>query len=567
MQSNFGRTVLVVAFALTTRYAAGQANRARPARAAAEHRAAGKDDRGRSAVPARFWESAAAMCSVSIRTRSNLDPPLPGRSGMQRSKPIHITDPAQVSSELDRLKAAGCAGIDVGQVSEVSGRVYAVLATTDHYKLTSEVEGTLDDFRRFIRTAHSKGMAVTTFYNLGYCSIDAPFFLKAQDDVRAGRTNTREARWFIWSDTPNAPPPPGDTIFMVADPLRTWSYGAKGPLNTFSYGYDPAHPGPTDYWMGLKIIKPGIWEYSTRAGKYYWSKWGGRHPDGLDDLGRRIQMPHYNWYNREWQEEAAKIIHFWMDTGLDGISQDAPNWYPGCGWDVTRRWITGVIGSYGNVYMQAEGAGVLFEDPSAWITEGGYNSVRDYSLGGYTGVDNSGAILKAFETNDPWPIEAALRAYHDKVVDVRGVLWAMNARRPDDPPAKRQLQLAMHAVLGEILSGPDYREDPKLRWLLQTKAAHPALYNLSKRRKLPTAADDKHYAFLRTAADGSERILVVTNFQADAQTVDVDLSGVATAGLVDLESKTESPRQWSFKVELPAYGYKLYQVKPATQLQ
>lgn len=37
--------------------------------------------------------------------------------------------------------------------------------------------------------------------------------------------------------------------------------------------------------------------------------------------------------------------------------------------------------------MQAEGAGVLLEDPSAWITKAGYNSVRGYSLGGYTGVD------------------------------------------------------------------------------------------------------------------------------------------------------------------------------------
>lgn len=71
---------------------------------------------------------------------------------------------------------------------------------------------------------------------------------------------------------------------------------------------------------------------------------------------------------------------------------------------------------------------------------------------------------------------------------------------------------------------------------------------------------------LRTAAGESERMLVVMNFQATPQTVDVDLSGVATAGLVELTSGETLSRQYPFKIELPAYGYRLFQVKPAATL-
>jgi hypothetical protein len=89
---------------------------------------------------------------------------------------------------------------------------------------------------------------------------------------------------------------------------------------------------------------------------------------------------------------------------------------------------------------------------------------------------------------------------------------------------------------------------------------------LSTRRQLPTNADDRYYAFLRTSADASERVLVVLNFQSAGQTVEVDLSGVATAGLVDLRTGAEVPRENPLKVVLPRDGYRLYKVKPALRL-
>jgi hypothetical protein len=94
------------------------------------------------------------------------------------------------------------------------------------------------------------------------------------------------------------------------------------------------------------------------------------------------------------------------------------------------------------------------------------------------------------------------------------------------------------------------------------KQQHTALQQLSIRRRLPTNADDKYYAFLRTAADGSERVLVVLNFQPTTQGVEIDLSGVAAKSLTELGSGKAVERQSRLKTELPAYGYRLYEVSP-----
>ena len=93
------------------------------------------------------------------------------------------------------------------------------------------------------------------------------------------------------------------------------------------------------------------------------------------------------------------------------------------------------------------------------------------------------------------------------------------------------------------------------------KAAHPALYNNSSRRHIPTNADEKYYAFLRVAKNNSERILAVMNFQSTPETVDVDLSGVAGTTFVDLTTGEHSSRQNPLSVKLQAYGYRFYRVE------
>jgi hypothetical protein len=52
------------------------------------------------------------------------------------------------------------------------------------------------------------------------------------------------------------------------------------------------------------------------------------------------------------------------------------------------------------------------------------------------------------------------------------------------------------------------------------------------------------------------------NFQPTPQTIEVDLSGVAASGLVELKQSELIGYQNPFKVTLPAYGYRLYQILP-----
>jgi hypothetical protein len=104
-----------------------------------------------------------------------------------------------------------------------------------------------------------------------------------------------------------------------------------------------------------------------------------------------------------------------MDTGIDGMIIDAVNWCVDHTWEKGRRRMTEVIASYGNAYSQPEGGGGFHEDPVAWITEGGWNSVQDYGLGIWW-EKGSDVIERAINSGDPRPIERALRDYHDRVV-------------------------------------------------------------------------------------------------------------------------------------------------------
>ena len=131
--------------------------------------------------------------------------------------------------------------------------------------------------------------------------------------------------------------------------------------------------GPAAFY---ESAKHEYWEWSERARKFYWTKWGGE-----DRQGRKVRLPQYDWRSPAFQEEAEKIVRFWMDTGIDGMVIDAVNWYIGCTWQTSRRRMTDVIESYGNAYAQPEGAGAFREDPVAWISEGGWNSIQDYGLG------------------------------------------------------------------------------------------------------------------------------------------------------------------------------------------
>ena len=81
------------------------------------------------------------------------------------------------------------------------------------------------------------------------------------------------------------------------------------------------------------------------------------------------------------------------------------------------------------------------------------------------------------------------------------------------------------------------------------------------RRKLPTNDDSKFYAFVRSASDGSERVLVVANFWATSQNVRIDVGGLHAATLTDLRSGEKGAVDKTVEFSLPPFGYRLFAVQ------
>ncbi len=107
----------------------------------------------------------------------------------------------------------------------------------------------MDDFRRAVRLAHSKGLAVVVFINLGYLSVEAPDWLEAVRNKRAGQ-DTAKVSWFLWSDKAETSPPPTQEDIYVTPEER-----------------DRAK----DYWG---------WKFSEKANAYYWARWKATGKDG-----------------------------------------------------------------------------------------------------------------------------------------------------------------------------------------------------------------------------------------------------------------------------------------------
>jgi hypothetical protein len=476
---------------------------------------------GPAVVPApgtgRFWERVAAATPLFIRDRARKEMVFP------------FTPAAAASRRLDELKDAGIDLVEVYAPAH-GGRRFLGLDTIDRYKVEPRA-GTMDDFKRLVDLAHAKGMWIISIDNFGYASVDAVDFLKACDDVRAGR-DSREARFFAWSDSAEAPPPGarGDRYFMTR----------------------PTH------LPGYESSKHELWQWSERARRFYWTKW-----EGVDLAGKKARLPQFNWGSAELVDEMEKVMRFWMDTGIDGIMIDAVNWYVGCDWEKNRRAMTDAIASYGDKYCQPEGAGAFRDDPVSWITEGRWTCIQDYGLGIYW-EKGSNVVTNAIEAGDPRPIERALRDYHDRVVDVGGTLYYNPPWFSD--PRKTHLSTALVTALGDLivmaaviddLWSPVFPDEEQAR-LLEQRTRHAAFHALGRRQALPVAAPDRHYAFLKVAAGGGERVLVVLNFRPEEGTVEVDLSGVDFGEVKDLATGAPIPRAVPWRFTLPPYGYRFF---------
>lgn len=339
--------------------------------------------------------------------------------------------------------------------------------------------GTMEDFLRLVDACHRCGLKITVFLNLGYTSMNHPAFLQAQRDVRAGR-RAEQVDWFLWTDDPSV---------TFERPLSPWFL-------------QDAH---------------GSWAYSETAGKYYWCKWYGQ--------GGKVRLPQVNFGSEYWRDECVRIMDTWRDTGIDGFVVDAVNWYMQCDWAINRRCMTDPAFKNGEVYLQPEGAGGFMDDPVPWITQGGYNSVQDYSLNLWW--EGSDPLGDAIRSGHPGGLEVKLTGYRDRVVEVGGVTYAAIGHFREATDAERLLEIAFLLGAGEMLffdyrffvADGRFKVSDEIRRLLSTQRDTPALGPGAKRRRVCTSADAHCFAMRRT--EGEQSLLAVYNFSRSTQCFDI----------------------------------------------
>ena len=135
----------------------------------------------------------------------------------------------------------------------------------DFYAIQPEY-GTLDDMRRLIAEAHSRGIRVITDLVVNHTSDQHPWFQAARSSPDSPKRD-----WYVWSDTP-ARYSDARVIFVDTEVSN--------------------------------------WAWDQQAGAYYWHRFFSHQPD-------------LNYANPEVQAAMLDVISFWLELGLDGLRLDA----------------------------------------------------------------------------------------------------------------------------------------------------------------------------------------------------------------------------------------------------
>jgi maltose alpha-D-glucosyltransferase / alpha-amylase len=127
--------------------------------------------------------------------------------------------------------------------------------------------GKMRDFRRFVEEAHGRGLRVITELVINHTSDQHPWFQRA----RKARPGSPERDFYVWSDTDQK-------------------------------------------YLDTRIIfldtETSNWTWDPEAGAFFWHRFYSHQPD-------------LNFDNPRVLEEVLAIMHFWLDTGVDGLRLDA----------------------------------------------------------------------------------------------------------------------------------------------------------------------------------------------------------------------------------------------------
>lgn len=127
--------------------------------------------------------------------------------------------------------------------------------------------GTLKDFRRFLREAHSRGLKIITELVINHTSDQHPWFERA----RRAKPGSSYRDFYVWSDTPER--------------------------------YKEAR-------IIFKDFESSNWAWDPVAKAYYWHRFYSHQPD-------------LNFDNPAVKKEIFRTLAFWFEMGVDGLRLDA----------------------------------------------------------------------------------------------------------------------------------------------------------------------------------------------------------------------------------------------------
>lgn len=136
----------------------------------------------------------------------------------------------------------------------------------DYYSINPSY-GNVEDFKRFIREAHDRGLKVITELVINHTSDQHPWFQRA----RKAKPGSPERDYYVWSDDPQK--------------------------------YKDARIIFTD-------TEPSNWSWDAEAQAYYWHRFFSHQPD-------------LNFDNPKVQKEVFDIMDYWCKMGVDGFRLDA----------------------------------------------------------------------------------------------------------------------------------------------------------------------------------------------------------------------------------------------------
>nr|WP_306886808.1 maltose alpha-D-glucosyltransferase [Amorphus orientalis] len=135
------------------------------------------------------------------------------------------------------------------------------------YKSINPAYGKMRDFKAFVAEAHRRGLRVITELVINHTSDQHPWFQRA----RRAKPGSAARNFYVWSDTDEKFP---ETRIIFTDTEKS------------------------------------NWTWDPVAGAYFWHRFYSHQPD-------------LNFDNPQVLKEVLKVMHFWLEMGVDGLRLDA----------------------------------------------------------------------------------------------------------------------------------------------------------------------------------------------------------------------------------------------------